>query len=188
MLNNREDFIKKIKSRINSERYKHTSGVVETALRLAENKDVNLNKVEKAAYLHDIAKDKSLKEIKELIRESDFVIDELEISIPAVLHAPAGAVIAEKEFAVHDKEILEAIRFHTLGHPDMGLTALIIFAADFIEPHRDFPGVEKIRKIIYNDFNRGIIKICSNMIKYQIETEKIIHPNTVMLRNKFLLY
>jgi len=188
MLDSKKEFIKEVKRRLGSERFEHTAGVVEAALKLAEDKAVSVNKVEKAAFLHDIAKNKTLEEMQKIISESDWKVDKLEMSIPAVLHAPAGAIIAEKEFRVTDEEILEAIRFHTLGHPDMCLTALIIFAADFIEPHRNFPGVEKIREIIFKDFTRGIIEICSSMIQHQLETAKIIHSNTVMLRNRFLLY
>ncbi|RCW49776.1 MULTISPECIES: bis(5'-nucleosyl)-tetraphosphatase (symmetrical) YqeK [unclassified Halanaerobium] len=188
MLERKKGFIKKIKNKMDAERFKHTAGVVESAIKLAEDKAVCVNKVEKAAFLHDIAKNKTLEEMQKLIIESEWKVDKLEMSIPAVLHAPAGAVIAEKEFGVNDKEILSAIRYHTLGHPDMCLTALIIFAADFIEPHRNFPCVEKIREIIFEDFTRGIIEICSSMVQHQLETAKIIHPNTVMLRNRFLLY
>lgn len=188
MLDSKKEFIKEINNRLGSKRFEHTVGVVEAALKLAEDKAVSVNKVEKAAFLHDIAKNKTPGEMQKIITESDWEVDKLEMSIPAVLHAPAGAIISEKEFGITDEEILEAIRFHTLGHPDMSLTALIIFAADFIEPNRNFPGLEKIREIIFEDFTKGIVEICSSMIQHQLETAKIIHPNTVMLRNRFLLY
>lgn len=176
-----------IKQYLNRERFEHTQKVVKAAVELAEIHGADLERVKTAAYLHDIAKEFKQDEIKALLKDSDWEIDELEWSIPAVLHAPGGAELAKKDFKLKDHQILEAIRYHTLGHPEMGIIAQIIYAADFIEEGRQFKGLDKIRKRVKADLKNGIYLIAHYSILYQLELDNPVHPYTNELRNKFLL-
>lgn len=121
-----------------------------------------------------------------IIKNSNWILDDLELSIIPVLHAPAGAVIAQKEFNIDDDEILEAIRYHTLGHPKMGNLAKIIYAADFIAEDRSFAGLDEIRSKIEKNFEFGLYLITSHIIKYQLNQNNFIHPYSNDLRNKLL--
>ena len=147
----KEDFLvevdlEKIKKRLGEKRYKHTLYVLEAASKLAKNLNLNQKKVKTAALLHDIAKSKNGEELKLILKDSRWTVDQMEAAIVPILHAPAGAVIAEKEFGVEDPEVLEAIRYHTLGHPEMGKIAQVIYAADFISEDRQFSTLDEIRK------------------------------------------
>ena len=55
---------------------------------------------------------------------------------PHLLHADVSAIVARDEFGVKDKEILEAVRNHTLGRPGMSHLSCIVFVADVLEPNR----------------------------------------------------
>ncbi|ADQ15129.1 bis(5'-nucleosyl)-tetraphosphatase (symmetrical) YqeK [Halanaerobium hydrogeniformans] len=176
-----------MKNYLNSERFNHTQKVVKAAVELAEIHGADLDKVKTAAYLHDIAKSFSKDEIEDLLKDTKWEINKLEWSISAVLHAPAGAEFAKIEFNIKNYEILEAIRYHTLGHPNMGIIAQIIYAADFVEEDRKFKGLDKIRKVIKADLDRGIYLISHYSILYQLELDNPVHPYTNELRNKFLL-
>ena len=55
-----------------------------------------------------------------------------------------------------DGEIYSAIYWHTTGHADMTLLEKIIYLADYIEPSRDFPGVDKLRQVCY----KNLMKAC----------------------------
>lgn len=178
--------LKKIENILGKERYQHTRFVLESAVKLAKNLNLNQQKVKTAALLHDIAKSKTDEELKIILKDSQWSVDDLEASITPILHAPAGAVIAKNEFGVEDQEILEAIRFHTLGHPEMGQIAQVIYAADFISEDRQFPALEIIRKEIERDFELGLYLITNNIIKYQLEQDNFIHPYSNDLRNKLL--
>lgn len=178
--------LKRIKKLLGQERYHHTQLVLKKAIKLAKKLDLNLKKVEKAALLHDIAKNKNELELKEIIKNSKWKIDQLELSIKPVLHAPAGAVMAEDLFGVKDINVLKAIRYHTLGHPEMGKIAQVIYAADFISEDRDFAGLDEIRKKIEIDFEFGLYLITTHIIKYQLKQNNIIHPNSNDLRNKLI--
>lgn len=178
--------LENMQGRLGKYRFEHTKRVLKAALELAEINNADLEKVKKAALLHDIAKKLSRTEIKELLDNSGWEIDELEWSLAAVLHAPAGAELARIEYGIDDYDILEAIRYHTLGHPEMGITAQIIYAADFIEEGRNFEGLKEIQKAVKEDLSRGIYLITSSSIKYQINAGNPIHSYTNKLRNKFL--
>ncbi|MGM0500004.1 MAG: bis(5'-nucleosyl)-tetraphosphatase (symmetrical) YqeK [Bacillota bacterium] len=187
----KEDFLLEvdlgeIKKRLGKKRYKHTLYVLEAASRLANKLNLNQKKVKTAALLHDIAKSKNPEELKLILKDSRWNVDQLEAAIAPILHAPAGAVIAEKEFGVEDQEVLEAIRYHTLGHPKMGKIAQVIYAADFISEDRQFSTLNKIRKKIERDFELGLYLITTNIIKYQLEQDNFIHPYSNDLRNKLL--
>lgn len=178
--------LEKIKKMLGEERFQHTKLVLKSALRLAKKLELDLKKVETAALLHDIAKSKSSLELKKILRNSKWEPDDLELGIVPVLHAPAGAVMAEEYFGVTDFEILEAIRFHTLGHPEMGKIAQVIYAADFISEDRNFVGLDEIRSEIEKDFNFGLYLITTHIMKYQLERNNFIHPYSNDFRNKLL--
>ena len=72
-----------------------------------------------------------------------------------LLHAKTGAAVARAQFGVSD-EVYNAIRWHTTGKPDMTLLEKIIYMADYIEPNRDFPGVEKLRELAYEDLDKAM--------------------------------
>jgi len=178
--------LEKIKKLLGRERYQHTVSVHKAALKIAKKLNLNLKKVEIAALLHDIAKSKNDAELKKIVKNSKWEPDQLELAIIPVLHAPAGAVIAEELFGVKDIEVLEAIRYHTLGHPKMGKIAQVIYAADFISEDRDFVGLNEIREEIARDFESGLYLITTHILKYQLERDNMIHPYSNDFRNKLL--
>ena len=100
-------------------RYLHTLGVAETARRLADRYGVDPMRARLAGMLHDCAKWMAYGDMVALVRKYVPDADEEEIGTEAVLHAPAGAVVAWREYGVRDREILSAIRKHTLGGPEM---------------------------------------------------------------------
>ena len=63
--------------------------------------------------------------------------------------------MARELFHISD-EIYEAIRWHTTGKPDMSTLEKILYLADFIEPTRDFPGLEELRKLAYRDLDAAM--------------------------------
>ncbi|WP_167935766.1 bis(5'-nucleosyl)-tetraphosphatase (symmetrical) YqeK [Halothermothrix orenii] len=175
-----------MKRKLSKERFEHTLGVAEVAGDLAKKYGGSWKKARLAGLLHDCAKGLGLDRLIELARMSSFSVDEYEMNLPPLLHAPAGAFLARQEFGVNDQEILEAIRHHTVGSPDLSTTGLIIFVADFIEPNRQFPGVEKLRKEVDKSLIHGVIAACNQSLEYNIKKGRIIHPNTLLLRNECL--
>lgn len=141
-------------------RYSHVCGTMRAAAQLAVLWRQDAKKARVAALLHDCAKC-----LDPLLQE---VLSGDETGITPVYHAFAGAVLAKTEYGITDETILRAIRLHTTG--DWGMTNFeaLIYAADLIEPTRDFPGVEEYRSRISPDidsFMRYAIARVSQLIE-----------------------
>ena len=115
-------------------------------------------------------------------------LDEEEKNIPALWHPHAGASIAQNQWKIKDKDTLEAIRCHTLGSPEMSALAQIVFVADFIEPGRTFPGVEKVRLIARKNIQEAVLLKCSMTIDYLLSRQMKIHSRLLRTWNSFLSY
>ena len=83
-----------------------------------------------AGYLHDAVKGKPEAELRALLTGAQRDLPE------PILHGPAVAELLRRE-GVDDRELLLALAYHTLGHPDLGRTGCALYAADFLEPGRD---------------------------------------------------
>lgn len=181
-----DQILKIVKEKLSPRRLAHSIAVAETSAKLASQVGISIKKVQIAALLHDYAKGFEEKKLRKIIKKSGWEIDSFELKLIQLLHAPVSAFLAKDEFGIEDKEILEAIRFHTIGHPDMGLLALILYISDYIEPNRNYPGVEEARRRAVEGITPAIIFITGQSIKYNIDRGRLIHPNTLLLRNAYL--
>ena len=137
-------------------RIPHVLGTEQEAIRLAERYGADVEKARVAALLHDCTKKLNMDEQLALCGQYGIELDELEQKALKLLHAKTGAAIARDVFGVDD-EIYRAIWWHTTGHANMTLLEKIIYLADYIEPSRNFPGVDKLRKMCYEDLNAGLL-------------------------------
>lgn len=182
------EIIGKLKTMLTPRRFTHSIGVRDTAIRLAKVYNYDVEKAKIAGLLHDCAKDIKKQQILQLCSKFDIVLDNIFREAIQLVHGPLGAHIAKDEFKITDQDILEAIKFHTVGKAGMSKLTKIIYLADYIEPNRQFPGVEYLREIAYKDLNKAVILAIDNTIKYILKRGQLIHPNTVDARNYILLY
>ncbi len=129
-------------------RYEHSIRVYETAIKMAEHFHADGRKVALAALIHDCGRQVPKEESVDKAKELGIPVDPVEEAQPILLHAKLGVYYAIHKYGVDakDKEVLDAIRYHSTGTADMTDTAKIVFLADLIEPGRDFEGVEEIRE------------------------------------------
>lgn len=137
-------------------RVPHVLGTEQEAVRLALRYGADVEKARRAALLHDCTKKLEMAEQLALCRQYGIELDELEQKALKLLHAKTGAAIARDVFGV-DEEIYSAIWWHTTGHANMTLLEKVIYLADYIEPSRDFPGVDELRRVCYEDLDRGLL-------------------------------
>jgi predicted HD superfamily hydrolase involved in NAD metabolism len=174
-----QDIRKKLKKELDKERYEHTKGVMYTAGCLAMAYEYPLEKAMLAGLLHDCAKCIPNEEKIRLCNENHILISQAELENPTLLHAKAGAVIAEGKYKVNDPEILHAIKVHTTGEPDMNLLDKIIFVADYIEPKRNSaPHLEEVRKLAFTDLNACVAEILYDTLHYLKGRKGAIDPTT----------
>ena len=74
---------------------------------------------------------------------------------PKTLHALTGSLVADRIFG-ENREVVAAIHSHTTGKADMNTLEKILYVADYMEPNRDFPGVEKLRELAFTDLDKAL--------------------------------
>lgn len=164
-------------------RFLHSIGVAEEAVKLAKLYGADLDKAYTAGLMHDCAKGYTIDEQIRLCGESGVSLDEATKKCPAVIHAPLGAEIAKQKYGITDGEILDAIRYHTVGAAGMTTLMKIIYIADMIEPSRDFDGVEKIRALSRQSLDEAMLAALEQSIEFNLKKKKIIHPDTLTAWN-----
>jgi len=177
-----------LKSNLNEERYLHSVGTAECAAELAEKYGLDKEKAYFCGLIHDCAKCLPTEDLKIMICNCQDLC-EGEIMNPKTYHAPAGSILAKKEFGVTDNEILSAIRRHTLGSENMSDFEKIIFIADKIETKtRPQEWANPIRKALSkeNGLNRALLICYGNTIKSLVDRNLKICKTTIDLYNKLL--
>ncbi|MBL4934035.1 bis(5'-nucleosyl)-tetraphosphatase (symmetrical) YqeK [Clostridium paridis] len=179
----KEQILQHLKENLKESRYNHTLGVVDMAKRLADINGVDQERAELAALIHDCAKNLHIDELFKILQDNSIEVDEIERISPQLLHGKVGAVLGEKLMNISDKEILSAVKYHTTGKANMSTLEKIIYIADYIEPNRNFDGVDKLREITIENLDRGVLGGIDNTLVYIIKNGGLIHPNTVEARN-----
>ena len=169
-------------SYLRHKRIPHVLGTEQEAIRLAERYGADVEKARVAALLHDCTKKLDMDEQLALCRHYGIELDELERRALKLLHAKTGAAVARDVFGVDD-EIYRAIWWHTTGHANMTLLEKIIYLADYIEPSRDFPGVDKLRAVCYKDLNEGLLTGLEMTIEEMTGMGNPVHRATIEARD-----
>ncbi len=168
-------------------RLEHTIGVAYTAASLAMRYGADVNKALIAGYLHDCAKHMSGEELLKLCKKNDLAVSDVEKQNPsALLHGKVGAFLAKEQYDVDDDEILNAIYYHTTGHPDMTLLEKIIFLSDYMEPGRDkAPNLPKIREMIFLDIDKALLQVLEDTLIHLKESDKPVDDMTQKTYNYY---
>lgn len=187
---NVEKIKEKVKEYLDEKRYAHVERVVISAEELA--KIYLPNKIEKviiSAWLHDVAKFFDMELMLELIGEKYPEVNGKDSRSKAILHGFAGAEFVRKNFhifEVDDEEILDGIKYHTIGSGNMTILSKIVYLADAIESGRKWEGVEKARELSKISLDAGIKYEIDEKLKHLMEKDTIIHPNIILFRNSLL--
>ena len=163
---------------LDPKRVAHVKGCEEEAVRLAERWGADTERAREAAILHDVTKKEKLDEQLRLCEKYGIMLDDMERTEGKLLHSKTGAGIAKYEFGCDD-EVYSAIFWHTTGKEDMALLDKVIYMADYIEPNRDFEGVEELRRLAYSDLDRALEKGFSMSIEDMTSRNIVPHARTL---------
>ena len=141
---------------MNPNRVAHVLGCRDTAVELARVYGENEVDAARAGLLHDITKAIDGPLQLTLCDEYGIVLDTFSRSFPKTLHALTGSLVAERIFG-ENENVVSAICHHTTGRANMTLLEKIIYIADYVEPNRDFPGVEEMRAMAYTDLDKAVL-------------------------------
>ena len=142
---------------LNPNRVNHVLGCRDTAAELARVWGADETDAARAGLLHDITKALDGMLQLTLCAEYGKVLDEFSEKNPKTLHALTGSLVAERIFG-ENEAVVKAIESHTTGKPAMNTLEKIIYVADYMEPNRNFPGVEELRRLAFTDLD-GALKL-----------------------------
>jgi nicotinate-nucleotide adenylyltransferase len=117
-------------------RFFHSRNVALLAWDLCRRFGIDPQKGYLAGIAHDMCKNFDAEKLIRLARADGGNITKLEQGKPGLLHARAAAIMVRKKYGITDKDILEAIRYHTTGTWDMGTLAKIVYVADKLDVSR----------------------------------------------------
>ncbi len=141
---------------LNPDRVGHVLGCRDTAVKLAKHWGADETDAARAGLLHDITKALDGPLQLTLCREYGILVDDFSRKYPKTLHAMTGSLVAERIFG-ENIAVVDAIRAHTTGKANMSLLEKIIYVADYMEPCRTFPGVERLRELAFSDMDAALI-------------------------------
>lgn len=165
-------------SMVKEKRVKHIRGTEEEAVRLAKRWGADETMARRAGILHDCTKYLELEEQLELCRKYGVELDELEQVAVKLLHSKTGACIARDVFGEPD-EVFWAIFWHTTAKADMTTLEKILYVADYMEPNRDFDGVERLRELAYRDLDKALLLGVETTIQEMKDRKLPVHKNTI---------
>lgn len=180
-----------LRNTLSEKRYKHSLGVMKKAEELAKIYNIDINKAKLVGLAHDIGKELSEEQMLQYVRENNIEIDNVEEVNIGLLHAKIGADICKKKYNF-SADMQDAIKFHTVGNENMDLFAKIIYVADKIEEGRIYKNEEKmkelqtVRELANHDIDEALLYEIDSSIKYTIQKQKLIHPDSILVRNKLL--
>ena len=154
-------------------RVNHVLGCADTARQLAKKYGADEVAAYRAGLLHDVTKAIDGEDQLLLVDKYGILISDFESRHPKLLHAKTGAYVARYVFG-ESEEIQRAIFWHTTGKADMSLLEKILYLADYMEPTRDFPGVEALREITWIDLDRALLLAFNMCIEELIRENKSV--------------
>ena len=160
---------KVVVSLLKPNRVAHVLGCRDTAAELARIWGANEEDAARAGLLHDITKALDGPLQLTLCQEYDIMLDDFSKKNPKTLHALTGSLVAKRIFG-ENQAVVDAIESHTTGKGNMNTLEKIIYVADYMEPNRDFPGVEELRRLAYTDLDKALkmgLEMTLSMLKEQ---------------------
>ena len=136
-------------------RVRHVLGCRDTCVELARRWGEDEQDAARAGLLHDITKALDGPLQLTLCAAYGKILDDFSRKYPKTLHALTGSLVAERIFGENER-VVSAICSHTTGKANMNTLEKIVYVADYMEPNRDFPGVERLRSLAFSDLTAAL--------------------------------
>lgn len=181
------DYYSLAQNTLSEYRFHHSKMVAKAAKELAEKFGADIEKAELAGILHDITKEMPLNNQLQLLQDNDIMLDSVTKCNEQILHAVSGAAYCQFVLGINDKEVVDAIRFHTTARANMSLLEKIVFIADFISEDRTYPDIEVMRAEAQKSLEHGMKYALSFVIESLVERGRCVHPDAVDAYNEIIM-
>ena len=181
-----EQYVELIKERLSEKRFIHSLNVAKEAVKLAEKHGGDVEKAYIAGILHDICKEDLPEKQLQIMTECGITIDSFTRSSEKLWHAKAGAAYIQRHLGIDDRDIINAISYHTTARMNMSLLEKIIYLADYIGEDRDYDGVDDMRRETEKSLEDGMLFALRFTVCDLATRDRIIHPNTFAAYNEII--
>lgn len=172
-----------VKNLISNERMGHTMRVVELAVSLADKHGVDAYKAKLSALAHDMGRGIAPSDFEYYIKK--FQIDSSYCDSIELIHGKISAGFLKYDYGIYDKDILNAVSYHTTGRWGMSELEKIIYVADSVEPKRAYDKAAELRELAFRNLNDACLKVIEATIEYLNLKGCKVHEDTIMARNFF---
>ncbi len=148
-----DEYERLIKGLLSKKRFVHSMNVADECYKLAEKYCGDKKRCYLAGLLHDVMKEETPEKQRQYVIDSGLSPDPAEIATKSLWHAVAGAYYVREKLKIDDAEVINAIRYHTVGSARMTLLEKIVYLGDMISADRDYKDVEKLREYCYKDID-----------------------------------
>lgn len=176
-IGNRDGIVKELQKNIRGEKFGHSLGVEETAIKLAQRYGADINKAGLAGLLHDYTKQKDNAALAKQYH--------IPYLTEKTLHGHTAAALLKDKGYVSDDEVLGAIKWHTTGKEGMTMLEKIVYVADYMEPNRDFEGVERLRELAFSNIDKAVFLGLKMSIENIVENKSLIDMDSVKAYNYY---
>lgn len=176
-----------IRTKLNTQRFQHSLNVAESARQLAEKYGADPAKAYTAGLLHDVMKNASADEQLGVLSEAGVELLPTEQYNKKLWHSISGAVYVKFVMGFDDRDIINAVRYHTTGRAGMSLLEKVVYLADYISAERDYKGVDEMRKLCETSMDDAIAYALEFGIPDLVKRGQVIHPNSIDLYNEVII-
>jgi len=173
-----------IETELTDKRKKHTYAVAKEAVKLARRFGADTERAEIAALFHDMFRGKPAEILDNYILK--FNIDRTYLGNANLSHSKIAAAVMKSDYGIEDRDIINAVAYHTTGRAGMSELEKIIFLADAIEPGRKYPGVEYLRILSYENLDKACLLSLNRTIEYIIGKGLDLDIDTLKARDYLL--
>ena len=166
---------------------KHCKRVADSAEDLARVYDVDPQSARLAGLLHDWDREQEPEALLAAAVRAGVEVAQADVVRPHLLHARTGAFAAHAALPWLPDAVVSAISRHTLGGPDMSPLDMVVYLADMIESHRDYPGVEELRGAVGAASLEELFALgYRQSMAHLVQSRRYIHPVTIDVWNEYV--
>ena len=175
---------KYIEINLSRSRLEHSLSTALICVELCSHFGIDEAKGRIAGIAHDISREIPVNDMLISSLDDGYIISPEEKLNPVLLHGRIGAWMLKQQFNLEDEDILQAIRWHTTGHPDMGKLGQVLFIADYIEPGRKHITQSVRASIMQLDLNEMTLKVLNDQTAYLRDRGCRITESSMLLFEK----
>lgn len=175
------------KETLSKKRLRHVINVKNQAILLAKRYQVDEERAAVAALLHDMTKEMAFDNQLQMILKSDIMSNEIILKSRPLYHAVTGYIFAKDKLGIEDREILNAVLYHTTARAGMSSLEKIIYIADATSEDRKYKEVERFRELSFVDLDACMLQMIKHTIRYLVKDECLIPKDTLDAYNEYIL-